>query len=302
MFLTKLKMSATAVFAVGAASLLAIATVELTQTKVKARSSPNAQDQVEKKAGRRAGAPSPQTPPVSPRTQAILSALDQPVSMAFGKATPIDDVLKYIKQATTTPTFSGLPFYVDPLGLQEAKRTLNSTVTISAENSPLRVTLPQVLAQLGLAYIVKDDFLMISSPKEINRERKETVVLAADAAPETKAVLAQLDEPISMSFANETPLSDVLEYITQATASPDSSGILILVHPPGLKEVKRSIASTVTMDLEGLPLKTTLRLLLKQLGLAYVVKDGLLVISSTKGIQLFGKADSEPRNKVSGKN
>ena len=35
------------------------------------------------------------------------------------------------------------------------------------------------------------------------------------------------------------------------------------------------MTSPITLDLEGVPLKTTLRLLLKQLGLTYTVKDGL---------------------------
>ena len=64
-----------------------------------------------------------------PKTSQILEKLDEPISMSFANETPLDDVLKYIKQATTTPTFSGIPIYVDPLGLQEAERSLNSTVT-----------------------------------------------------------------------------------------------------------------------------------------------------------------------------
>ncbi len=39
------------------------------------------------------------------------------------------------------------------------------------------------------------------------------------------------------------------------------------------------------MDLEGVPLKTSLRLILKQLGLAYCVRDGVLIISSVQGIR-----------------
>ena len=40
----------------------------------------------------------------------------------------------------------------------------------------------------------------------------------------------------------------------------------------------------VAIDLDGAPLKTTLRLLLKQLGLSYVVEDGFLFISSQSGV------------------
>ena len=40
------------------------------------------------------------------------------------------------------------------------------------------------------------------------------------------------------------------------------------------------MTSPVSLDLEGVPLKTTLRLMLKQLGLTYTVKDGFLMITS----------------------
>src|SRR5262249_39071445 len=48
----------------------------------------------------------------------------------------------------------------------------------------------------------------------------------------------------------------------------------------GLQEAEKTLTSPVTLDLEGVPLKATLRLLLKQLGLTYTVKGGLLTITS----------------------
>jgi hypothetical protein len=94
------------------------------------------------------------------------------------------------------------------------------------------------------------------------------------------ALLAKLEEPISMSFANETPLEDVLKYIKSATQGPDDTGLPIYVDPDGLQKAQKTMTSPVALDLEGVPLKTTLRLLLKQLGLSYSIKDGLLVITS----------------------
>ena len=101
-----------------------------------------------------------------------------------------------------------------------------------------------------------------------------------DRDVKTKSILAKLDEPISMSFANETPLEDVLKYIKSATQGPNDTGIPIYVDPVGLNEAEKTLTSPVTLDLEGVPLKTTLRLLLKQLGLTYTVKSGLLTITS----------------------
>ena len=64
------------------------------------------------------------TDAISPRTKAILAMLDESIPMDFAGETPLDDVLKYIKNATVKkPTDLGIQIYVDPLGLQEAERT-----------------------------------------------------------------------------------------------------------------------------------------------------------------------------------
>jgi hypothetical protein len=47
-----------------------------------------------------------------------------------------------------------------------------------------------------------------------------------------------------------------------------------------MQEADKTLTSPVSINLEGVPLKTTLRLLLKQLGLTYTVKDGFLMITS----------------------
>ena len=57
---------------------------------------------------------------------------------------PLDDVLKHIKQATRTPNHPDIPIYVDPLVLQEAERSLDSTVSIDLEGVPLKTTLAHV--------------------------------------------------------------------------------------------------------------------------------------------------------------
>ena len=224
---------------------------------------------------------------ISPKTKAILATLDESIPMGFANGTPLGAVLTYIKQTTfkeRKPTDAGIPIYVDPIGLQEAKQTLAATVKIDVNGPPLRVTLRHLLGQLGLAYIVKYDVLIISSSKGIERERNEAATFAADASPKTKEVLAMLDQPIPMSFADAPSLDDMLLYIRQATVTPSFDGIPIFVDPTGLEKAKRSLVSTVSIDLDGVPLKTTLKLMLKQLGLAYKVEDGLLVISSVEDI------------------
>lgn len=98
-----------------------------------------------------------------PKSRQILEKLEEPIAMSFANETPLEQVLKYIKQATTTDNFNGIPIYVDPVGLQQAERSLNSTVQIDLEGVPLRRTLQLVLAQIGLIYFVEDGILVITN-------------------------------------------------------------------------------------------------------------------------------------------
>jgi hypothetical protein len=83
-----------------------------------------------------------------------------------------------------------------------------------------------------------------------------------------------------MSFADETPFEDVLKYIKAATTDPHYGGIQIYVDPVALNEAGKTMTSRVRLDVEGVPLRVTLGLLLKQLGLEYVVRDGMLKIGN----------------------
>ncbi len=99
--------------------------------------------------------------------------------------------------------------------------------------------------------------------------------------PKTVAILEKLNQPVSIPFEAETPLNEVIKYIQDATADDKMpKGIPIYIDPIGLQEHERTETSPVTLNLEGVPLKTSLKLLLKQLDLIYTVKDGLMTITS----------------------
>src|SRR5207248_1636167 len=69
-----------------------------------------------------------QTAGKDPRSRKVFERLEEPVSMSFPNETPLEDVLKYIKSATTSPKDGGIPIYVDPIGLQEAEKSMSSPV------------------------------------------------------------------------------------------------------------------------------------------------------------------------------
>ncbi len=103
--------------------------------------------------------------------------------------------------------------------------------------------------------------------------------------PITQAILSALDKPLTLNIQGNT-LEAALEQIQ------------LLVKEPGLPEGRLPIyfdpvpfhefgvakdellAHEVAINLSGVPLKTQLRLLLKQVDLSYVVKDGLILVDT----------------------
>jgi hypothetical protein len=227
------------------------------------------------------------TPQDSRETKAIVAKLDEPMAMEFPDATPFEEVLAYIKKTSKKRADDpGIPIYIDPLGLREVGSTLTSVVRINERSAPLKVSLARIGDQLGFAYTIKDDVLIISSPTRIRQEINETSDFAKDALPKTHEVMAKLARPIAMPFDTDIPLDDVLKYIKKATkGSPNDPEIAVILVPSGLEQAKASLNSTVIMNIEGVSLRTSLRLLLKQCGLAYVVKEGRVIINTPEGVR-----------------
>ena len=93
-------------------------------------------------------------------------------------------------------------------------------------------------------------------------------------------ILEELERPVPMRFPNQTPLEDVLKYIRDATRGADGEGIPMHVDPLGLTEADKNMTSPVSIEVQGVPLKHSLRICLKQLGLAYRVRDGFVMIGA----------------------
>ncbi|WP_152049860.1 tetratricopeptide repeat protein [Tautonia marina] len=126
--------------------------------------------------------------------------------------------------------------------------------------------------------------------REISEKRiaRYEVADLAERSELTLEIQRRLEQPISMPFDTDTPLSDALEYIRQATADEKLiNGIPIYVDEIGLQEAEQSLQSPIKMNLDGIPLKTTLRLMLDQLDLSYTVYDDLLEITA-KGSERRG--------------
>jgi RNA polymerase sigma factor (sigma-70 family) len=106
---------------------------------------------------------------------------------------------------------------------------------------------------------------------------------------QTDAIVAALNKVISL-HVKDAKLDDIVKLIKASSISRElPHGIPIYVEPYGIKQDEdMAKGAKATINLEGIRLKTSLRLLLNQLSLGYAVKEGLLIIASPNSQELQG--------------
>ncbi len=95
-----------------------------------------------------------------------------------------------------------------------------------------------------------------------------------------KVILEKLEDELPLHFPNETPLEQVLEYVKASSKGPQDAGIPFAFDEAGMKRAGKTRMSVVSDDIQDQPLKTSLKKLLKPLKLTYIIRDGVLTITS----------------------
>ena len=113
----------------------------------------------------------------SPVAEGVVELLERPVPLTYKDGAPLEAFLKDLKACSNgqpkLPT--GIPIYVDPIGLSESKQTMASPVRRPApdRNLTLRAHLNLVLKPLGLGFTIRDRFLMITSDEDANGQPED---------------------------------------------------------------------------------------------------------------------------------
>jgi hypothetical protein len=115
-----------------------------------------------------------------------------------------------------------------------------------------------------------------------------------------KAIDDLLEKVVPMHFANETPLEEVLKYLKENLKDGKGKSIPIYLDPIGLQQAEKTPQSTVTLDLDDLPVRTTLRLVLDQLSLGFRVRDGIVYIQDNSTIAEEDERESSIESRVKG--
>jgi RNA polymerase sigma factor (sigma-70 family) len=157
------------------------------------------------------------------RARAVQKQLGERLTMSFPMETPLEDVLKYIKLNTQSEELdlpNGIPIYVDPVGLQEADKTMTSQVILDLEGVSLRRSLQLILRLLGLIYYVLEDGVVLitnansegydrtiplhpgPTPFLVMQDKAERGEMSADERKEFIALLKDLKEIQALLKAN----------------------------------------------------------------------------------------------------
>ncbi|MGO8690547.1 MAG: hypothetical protein ACLQLG_13070 [Thermoguttaceae bacterium] len=116
--------------------------------------------------------------------------------------------------------------------------------------------------------------------KEMTRSRKERFGSndMRQRGPAEKKIEAALKSPTQLEFA-ETPLTDVIDYLK------DYHQIEIQLDKRALDDATIGTDTPVTKSVKGVSLQSALRLMLRELNLTYVIKDEVLLITTTEAAE-----------------
>jgi hypothetical protein len=113
--------------------------------------------------------------------ESIAELLDQPLNLTYPERAPLAVFLKDIKWHSSVGTkfTTGIPIYVDPIGLSEANKTMASAVEKppADDKLTLREQLKRVLKPLGLGFMIKSGFLMITSEEAVDEPADDDLYL-----------------------------------------------------------------------------------------------------------------------------
>lgn len=107
------------------------------------------------------------------RAPAVRARLAKKVTLDLGETTLKKAVETFIEQSKDPDVKNdkGLAIFVDPIGLRNAEKTMESHVVVKADGLSLGRTLFFALKQLDMVYIVRGNLVVITDRETARRAR-----------------------------------------------------------------------------------------------------------------------------------
>jgi hypothetical protein len=111
---------------------------------------------------------------LSRNTRDVLARLDRLVRVSPSGPMSLGTFLRTFRAVSRAGNDNGIPVYVDPAGLDEARAMIGATVDVNPEQAPLKAQLRRALEPLGLSYYVRDGLLTITSKQAADHALRRT--------------------------------------------------------------------------------------------------------------------------------
>lgn len=111
------------------------------------------------------------------------------------------------------------------------------------------------------------------SRSNVNRKSGEVISFGTSKSAKERQIQSRMNEPVRVSFKDK-PLKDVFNELREMT------GINIVPDEPALGEEGISLDRPITINLDGVSLKSALNLILHQVHLTHMIKDEVLQITT----------------------
>ena len=183
----------------------------------------------------------------------IRAKLRRKVGMELVDAPPTE-VIAYLQ------TFAKVSMVVDP----KAMAVVRSSVTLRVTNMPVDLALSWVLELAGLDWTLRNGAVFVSTPERV--AALEPVRAPVDPALHG-AIGKQFNRKVTFEFV-DTPVGEAIQFIqtlTRCTIAADPEA---------------DTSKPVTVRINDQQLSNVFREMLKQAGLAYVVRDGAVYVST----------------------
>jgi hypothetical protein len=154
---------------------------------------------------------------LSPKEQAIVRALNTPISVNF-KGDRFQDVIEYLATVTNQPIL------LDKTDLQEAQIDYETPVNLSVKNVTVRTILRKILGEYGLTYIIKDETIQVVS----QAKARETMTVRAYPVGDMLGVGGGPGDPLTNFFGPGIGAAQRMQNIAnlistiQSTVEPNS--------------------------------------------------------------------------------
>ncbi len=136
-----------------------------------------------------------------------------------------------------------------------------------------RHTFAAALVVLAIVATLWPDAIAQDKKPEASEADAPCTRIPADADERERKIYEALSKPTDVDV-EEKPLKDIIEKIAQ------TSGIQIQFDEKALSEAAVATDTPITKRLRGISLRSTLRLLLRPLQLTYVIRNGVLLITT----------------------